>query len=182
MKKLFLLLVSALPLIMSAEVAKISSAEAAKLVADGKAVLVDVREPSEWAESGVAAPAVLLPKSEFDAGLTGDWKDFLAKVSPTDADLEKYYKDPANAAQFQAPETADIEYLVLDVDALKKAVSVPEEDLKKYYTENLSRHSTLISWGDAFRTCGLAICAHSAAHVCCAPRYTPCNSARHARE
>lgn len=64
----------------SAEVAKISSADAAKLVADGKAVLVDVREPSEWLETGVAAPAVLLPKSEFDEGLAGDWKDFLAKV------------------------------------------------------------------------------------------------------
>jgi rhodanese-related sulfurtransferase len=40
--------------------------------------LVDVREPVEWAESGVAAPAVLLAKSDFDAGLTGDWQDFLA--------------------------------------------------------------------------------------------------------
>lgn len=62
------------------EVPAIVPAEAAKLVAAGKAVLIDVREPSEWVETGVAAPAVLLPKSEFDAGLTGDWKDFLAKV------------------------------------------------------------------------------------------------------
>ena len=80
MKKLLALLVSLLPLASLAEVAKISSAEAAKLVAEGKAVLVDVREPSEWVESGVAAPAALLPKSEFDAGLAGDWKNFLAKV------------------------------------------------------------------------------------------------------
>jgi rhodanese-related sulfurtransferase len=63
----------------AAEVAVISPAEAAKLVAEGKAVLVDVREPSEWAESGVAAPAALLPKSEFDEGLIGEWPDFLAK-------------------------------------------------------------------------------------------------------
>lgn len=56
---------------------KIAPAEAAKLVKEGKAVLVDCREPAEWAE-GVAAPAALLPKSDFD----GDqklWKDFLAK-------------------------------------------------------------------------------------------------------
>lgn len=65
---------------MSAEVAKVTPAEAAKLVAEGKAVLVDVREPSEWVETGVAAPAVLLPKSEFDDNQAGDWKDFLAKV------------------------------------------------------------------------------------------------------
>lgn len=62
------------------EVASLTPAEAAKLVAGGRAVLVDVREPNEWAESGVAAPAVLLPKSEFDDGLAGDWKDFLAKT------------------------------------------------------------------------------------------------------
>jgi len=66
--------------LFAADVPSISPAEAARLVADGKAVLVDVREPSEWAESGVATPAVLLPKSEFDAGLIGEWKDFLAKA------------------------------------------------------------------------------------------------------
>lgn len=64
----------------AAAIPTITPAEAAKRVAEGKAVLIDVREPSEWTESGVAAPAVLLPKSEFDAGLAGDWQDFLAKV------------------------------------------------------------------------------------------------------
>lgn len=64
----------------AADIPALSPAEAAKLVADGKAVLVDVREPNEWADTGVAAPAALLPKSEFDAGLAGDWQAFLAKV------------------------------------------------------------------------------------------------------
>ena len=66
--------------LFAAEPASLAPAEAAKLVADGKAVLVDVREPAEWAESGVAGPAVLLAKSEFDAGLKGDWKSYLAKT------------------------------------------------------------------------------------------------------
>lgn len=57
---------------------KITPAEAAKLVASGQAVLVDVREPAEWEETGVAAPAVLLPKSDFD-GDQKQWKEFLAK-------------------------------------------------------------------------------------------------------
>lgn len=57
---------------------KITPAEAARLVASGQAVLVDVREPAEWEESGVAAPAVLLPKSDFD-GDQKQWKEFLAK-------------------------------------------------------------------------------------------------------
>ncbi len=63
----------------AADVPKVTPAEAAKLVAEGKAVIVDVRESDEWAESGVAAPAVLLAKSEFDEGLIGEWKPFLEK-------------------------------------------------------------------------------------------------------
>jgi rhodanese-related sulfurtransferase len=63
----------------AAEAPKIAPADAAKLVAEGKAVLVDCREPSEWAETGVAQPAVLLPKSDFD-GDQKQWKEFLAQV------------------------------------------------------------------------------------------------------
>ena len=62
----------------AADVQKISSVDAAKLVADGKAVLVDVREASEWTATGVATPAVLLAKSDFD-GPQKDWKPFLEK-------------------------------------------------------------------------------------------------------
>src|SRR5688572_6448211 len=57
---------------------KISPAEAAKLVESGKAVLVDCREPAEWQQDGVAKPAVLLPKSDFD-GEQKQWKEFLAQ-------------------------------------------------------------------------------------------------------
>lgn len=62
----------------AAEAPKLTAQEAAKLVADGKAVLVDVREAPEWKNTGVAAPAQLLSKSDFD----GDqklWKPFLEK-------------------------------------------------------------------------------------------------------
>ena len=60
----------------AAEAPRIAPADAAKLVADGKAVLVDVREPAEWADTGVAEPAVLLAMSDFD-GAQKDWKPFL---------------------------------------------------------------------------------------------------------
>lgn len=69
-------------------------------------------------------------------------KASLEKVSPTDADIEKFYKDPANALQFQAPEQASVEYVVLDLDTLKKGISVSDEDLRKYYTENAQRYTT----------------------------------------
>lgn len=74
---LFVALLATATALVAADAPKILPKEAAKLVADGKAVLVDIREPGEWAESGVAAPAVLLPKSDFD-GDQKQWKEFLA--------------------------------------------------------------------------------------------------------
>ncbi|MEO8059229.1 MAG: SurA N-terminal domain-containing protein [Burkholderiales bacterium] len=71
-----------------------------------------------------------------------DTKASLDKVSPSDADIEKFYKDPANALQFQAPEQASIEYVVLDLDTIKKGINVPEEELRKYYAENEKRYTT----------------------------------------
>jgi len=63
----------------AADVPSVTPAEAAALVAEGKALLVDVREPAEWAETGVAAPALLLSKSDFD-GARKDWAAFLENV------------------------------------------------------------------------------------------------------
>ncbi|CAM5796974.1 SurA N-terminal domain-containing protein [Rhizobacter fulvus] len=69
-------------------------------------------------------------------------KDSIASVTPTDADIEKYYKDPANAAQFMAPETESIEYVVLDLDSLKKGVTVSDKELREYYAANERRFTT----------------------------------------
>lgn len=52
--------------------------DAAQRIANGSAVLVDVREPSEWAETGVAEPAYLLSKSSLEDG-SDEWKTFLAQ-------------------------------------------------------------------------------------------------------
>jgi rhodanese-related sulfurtransferase len=79
LRSLLTLLLTPVVIASAAEVKKITPAEAAKLVADGKAVLVDVREANEWAETGVAKPAVLLAKSDFD-GAQKEWKPFLEKV------------------------------------------------------------------------------------------------------
>jgi len=68
-----------------------------------------------------------------------DASAYASKVTPTDADIEQYYKDPAHESQFQAPEQASIEYVVLDVESLKKGITVNEEDLRRYYDENASR-------------------------------------------
>ncbi|MFY9510015.1 MAG: SurA N-terminal domain-containing protein [Rubrivivax sp.] len=68
-----------------------------------------------------------------------DAAQFMGQVTPSDADLEAYYK--ANEAQFKASEQASIEYVTLTLDALSKGVAVPEEDLRRYYTENASRYT-----------------------------------------
>lgn len=68
-------------------------------------------------------------------------KDFLAQVNPSDAEIEAFYKEPTNNARFQLPETASIEYLSLDLQALKSDVTVSDEDLRKYYAENQSRYT-----------------------------------------
>ncbi|QGW81731.1 SurA N-terminal domain-containing protein [Variovorax paradoxus] len=67
-------------------------------------------------------------------------ESFASKVTISDADIETYYKD--HTAQFQAPEQASIEYLVLDLEAAKKNVSVNEADLKTYYEQNKARFGT----------------------------------------
>lgn len=65
--------------------------------------------------------------------------DFAAKVVLTDADLDAYYQ--ANQALFKMPESANIEYVVLDMESVKKGVSVNEADLKSYYEQNLGQLS-----------------------------------------
>ena len=53
----------------------ISPAEAAARVAAGKAILIDVREPGEWA-GGVAEPAMLCSFSDL-RGVRAQWKSVL---------------------------------------------------------------------------------------------------------
>ncbi len=65
--------------------------------------------------------------------------DFAAKFTPTDADLDAFYK--GNASQFKAAESANIEYVVLDLEAVKKSITLNEADLKTYYEQNQARLS-----------------------------------------
>jgi rhodanese-related sulfurtransferase len=60
-----------------ADVARLTPAEAAQRVAAGTAVLVDVRESDEWAQSGIVAGATPLALSDL-RGERRDWKPFLA--------------------------------------------------------------------------------------------------------
>ncbi|MFZ9184269.1 MAG: SurA N-terminal domain-containing protein [Hylemonella sp.] len=96
-------------------------------------------------QTGFAVPALadLTLKAYFEKRevqlATFNVKDFAARVSPSDADLDAYYQ--ANQALFRSPERASIEYIVLDLDAVKKTIAINEQDLKTYYEQNISRLS-----------------------------------------
>ncbi len=66
--------------------------------------------------------------------------DFLSKVNVSDADLQAYYDKNAN--KFQSAESADIEYVVLDIESLRQTIVLNEQDLKSYYEQNLQRLSS----------------------------------------
>lgn len=61
-------------------------------------------------------------------------QDFRSRVQLTDADVQQYYD--ANPAQFQAPEQVDMEYVVLDLDAIVRGIRLNEADVRAYYEQN----------------------------------------------
>ncbi|MDR2991838.1 MAG: SurA N-terminal domain-containing protein [Burkholderiaceae bacterium] len=63
--------------------------------------------------------------------------DYSAKLNPTEADLQAFYQ--AHVAQYQAPESAQIQYVVLDLDSVKRGVTVSEADLRTYYDQNTAK-------------------------------------------
>ena len=66
--------------------------------------------------------------------------DYFGKVNVSEADVQAYYDK--NAAKFQSTESADIEYVVLDIDTLRQSIVLNEQDLKAYYEQNLQRLSS----------------------------------------
>jgi peptidyl-prolyl cis-trans isomerase D len=95
---------------------------------------------SSFAPASIAAPSLdaLLQRREIQVQRF-DPAAFRGQVNPSEADLEAHYK--ANEAGFRATESADIEYVVLDLDTVMKGVAVPEDDLQRFYVENASRYT-----------------------------------------
>lgn len=64
-------------------------------------------------------------------------QDFAAKVQVSEADLQAFHQ--SHAERFRSLESADVEYLVLDLPSLMPSIQLPEQDLKTYYEQNLQR-------------------------------------------
>ncbi|MES2948817.1 MAG: SurA N-terminal domain-containing protein [Pseudomonadota bacterium] len=65
--------------------------------------------------------------------------DYAGKLNPSDAEIEAFYQ--ANSTLFRAQESANIEYVVLDLDTVRKSISLNEADVKTYYEQNATRLS-----------------------------------------
>jgi len=85
--------------------------------------------------------------------------DYAAKVAPTEAEIEQFYKD--NQTLFQAPELIDVEYLVLDAAGLAQSVTLNEDALRAYYKEN----TALLSGGEERRASHILLNAPKSAPV-----------------
>jgi peptidyl-prolyl cis-trans isomerase D len=57
-----------------------------------------------------------------------------AGLKPTDDDLKAYLQ--SHQIRYQRPQTADIEYVVLDLAQVEKDVVLPEADVRTYYEQN----------------------------------------------
>lgn len=66
---------------------------------------------------------------------------FLGQVQISDEELAAHYQKPETQKQWLRPETAQIEYLQLDLQALKAGVAVSEADLRAFYEQNASRYN-----------------------------------------
>lgn len=79
MKNKLILFISALLAGSSYSVEPIKPIEANQRVMDGKAILIDVREENELKETGMAAPAKWLAKSDIDKNTT-HYQSFLKEL------------------------------------------------------------------------------------------------------
>ena len=63
--------------------------------------------------------------------------DFVARLKPTDQDLQAHYQK--QASRYQTPESVDVEYVLLDLTAAQQGVVLNEADVRTYFEQNQSR-------------------------------------------
>lgn len=73
----------------------------------------------------------VIREQRFDAAA------FESKVAATEAQIAAWFE--ANARQFETPESARVEYVVLSRDEFARRVTLSTEDLRTYYEQNAAR-------------------------------------------
>lgn len=67
--------------------------------------------------------------------------DYVAQVKPTDAQLQAWYQQQA-AARYSVSEQVDVEYLVLDAQAVLKRHPHADKELAEWYAQQAGRYGT----------------------------------------
>jgi len=65
---------------------------------------------------------------------------FRSQVNATDQEIASYFD--AHKNDFKMPEKRKIKFLLIDVDALRAKVKVPEGDVRRAYDDNIDQYST----------------------------------------
>src|SRR5215467_1043174 len=65
---------------------------------------------------------------------------FRSQVNTTDQEIASYFEGHKN--DFKMPEKRKIRFLLIDVDALRAKVKVPEGDVRRAYDDNIDQYST----------------------------------------
>jgi len=60
--------------------------------------------------------------------------DYLDQAKPTDEDVKNYFSKHAD--EYKSIETADIEFVTLDLTSIEKTIAVSESELKTYFDQN----------------------------------------------
>ena len=68
--------------------------------------------------------------------------DFRKQVNISDADAQKYFADHKN--EFIVPERVKVEFVVLSLEAFQRDVQVTDEEVKKFYDENLTDRKSVV--------------------------------------
>jgi peptidyl-prolyl cis-trans isomerase D len=69
-----------------------------------------------------------------------DLNTLLAQIKISDAAIAEYYQK--NQSEFQTPERAEVEYVVLSAETLAAQASIDEAEIKKYYSEHSAEFGT----------------------------------------
>jgi peptidyl-prolyl cis-trans isomerase D len=110
----------------------------------GELTLAPLQEPivagGIAAKTSVQRYLALLEQQREAAVATIDAEPFLKDVRIDDAQVKDFFAK--NSAQFQVPEQARFEYVILNQDALASQVTVDPEEVRRAYEANVKQYST----------------------------------------
>lgn len=103
--------------------------------------LTDAYTQNGYAAKTVAENLIRLNEQQRVVAFANvDSAPFVKQVKLTDDAISDYYNK--HAEEFQVPERANVEYVVLSADSLVAQVSVPDNEIKQYYEDHQSDFGT----------------------------------------